>query len=83
MLNIAVPSTYNMIKLNAVYVQHTHNNNNNALNLILTSGIQGQGADQNEDKEGGKDAASAAVVIPQLPGEPDVAVGGEDGAGGL
>lgn len=51
--------------------------------MVLTSGVEGQGADQDEDEESGEDTAAASVVIPQLPGEPDVAVGGEDGAGSL
>lgn len=51
--------------------------------MVLTSGVQGQGANQDEDEESGKDTAAASVVIPQLPGKPDVAVGGEDGAGCL
>lgn len=51
--------------------------------MILTSCVQSQGANQNEDEESGKDTAAASVVIPQLAGEPDVAVRGEDGTGRL
>lgn len=46
--------------------------------INLTSEVNCKGCDEKEDEESGDDAASAAVMITQLPGEPDVAVHGED-----